>query len=431
VDAKRFVGVASVIAAAAIVIAGAGATARPAKVELSTKAGVAKYLRSIGMNPRGVVIQRGLRNYAGPNCPGRRWTCTRSTRVFQIAKAGGTNKSECTPSVAVPSEEEPGCVIEQHNTDGNNDARCIQETNELPAVQDCMILQTNVNGNNRATVVQKVDQNNDPNQSSSQSSRIDQQNLAGDNDAKVTQDAGQKTGEGASQQQSNNQLSCVKQHPPTTFVNACVDDALTGIPTGNDMSDVNQSIAQDAHGAELTLSQTQNSFVTGHVFQDTSGKATNHNDQHEHQTEVGAALQTQFGPLSCCTDQGTNPADKFHINQHAVQQASSDTADQFEEIIGQCTTTGECHAEQNAVQDGTSQHNDCRGTDCSIGIVCASVSDESEVVGCTPCTPIVSEGVFCQPPCSEICLEAVRTTRAHATPRVNIARLLRSTRAFR
>ena len=36
---------------------------------LSTRAGVARYLRAIGLDPRGVVIQRSARNYAGPKLP--------------------------------------------------------------------------------------------------------------------------------------------------------------------------------------------------------------------------------------------------------------------------------------------------------------------------------------------------------------------------
>jgi hypothetical protein len=64
--------------------------------DFSTIAGAKAYFRSIGVNARGVVIQRGARNYAGPRCPGRRWTCTGTTHaVVQIATAGGTNRFLC------------------------------------------------------------------------------------------------------------------------------------------------------------------------------------------------------------------------------------------------------------------------------------------------------------------------------------------------
>jgi hypothetical protein len=40
---------------------------------LRTRAGAARYLRAIGVNPHHFVIQRGVRNYAGANCPGKGW----------------------------------------------------------------------------------------------------------------------------------------------------------------------------------------------------------------------------------------------------------------------------------------------------------------------------------------------------------------------
>src|SRR3954453_12979236 len=41
-------------------------------VDVSTRAAVIHYLRSIHVRAKGVVIQRGLRNYAGAHCPGTR-----------------------------------------------------------------------------------------------------------------------------------------------------------------------------------------------------------------------------------------------------------------------------------------------------------------------------------------------------------------------
>ena len=53
--------------------------------DLSTRGAVMKYVRSLGVDPTGLVIQRGARNYAGPNCPGPNWNCTRASKVVQIA----------------------------------------------------------------------------------------------------------------------------------------------------------------------------------------------------------------------------------------------------------------------------------------------------------------------------------------------------------
>src|SRR4051794_18255650 len=144
VHPKRLLGFVGVIVAGTILItsAGAGTSAIP-KVDLSTKAGVAKYLKSIGVNPKGVVIQRGLRNYAGPSCPGARWHCTRAKHVFQIAAAGGNNKVECTNTAysGGPGIDQD-CEVTQNNTNGNNDATCREDLTQSPtAVQNCEITQ--------------------------------------------------------------------------------------------------------------------------------------------------------------------------------------------------------------------------------------------------------------------------------------------------
>jgi hypothetical protein len=46
------------------------------QADFSTLGGIKSYLRAAGVDPRSVVIQRGPKNYAGPNCPGPSWICT-------------------------------------------------------------------------------------------------------------------------------------------------------------------------------------------------------------------------------------------------------------------------------------------------------------------------------------------------------------------
>src|SRR5215213_6741936 len=88
---KRLLGMVGALCAVAVLTgsvgAGAARTTTKHAINLSTNAGVKQYLRSLGISPRGVVIQRGARNYAGPNCPGKGWNCTRSHKVVQIAAA--------------------------------------------------------------------------------------------------------------------------------------------------------------------------------------------------------------------------------------------------------------------------------------------------------------------------------------------------------
>src|SRR5437764_15367760 len=91
---KRF-GVLAAVVFAAVSVSGAwGGTV---KIDLSTRAGVTQYLVAHGIDPTGVVIQRGARNYAGPTCPGKGWTCTRAARVVQIS-SGSSNQFQCSAS---------------------------------------------------------------------------------------------------------------------------------------------------------------------------------------------------------------------------------------------------------------------------------------------------------------------------------------------
>src|SRR6476620_5155079 len=87
------------IAAVALVSASGAATAKAQKVtkiNVSTRAAVVHYLRSIHVNTKGAVIQRGARNYAGARCPGQGWTCASTKHtVVQIAKRGGQNRFAC------------------------------------------------------------------------------------------------------------------------------------------------------------------------------------------------------------------------------------------------------------------------------------------------------------------------------------------------
>ena len=69
------------LAVAAMITAGAGARTDRGEVvvptiNVSTNAGLAKFLSAHGIDMKGLVIQRGAHNYAGPSCPGVRWTCT-------------------------------------------------------------------------------------------------------------------------------------------------------------------------------------------------------------------------------------------------------------------------------------------------------------------------------------------------------------------
>jgi hypothetical protein len=117
---------------------------------LRTRAGAARYLRSIGLNASHLVIQRGIRNYAGANCPGKGWSCTSTAHpVVQIASAGGSNTFQCaTASCAVVQATTAAPASPKPAT---NKATCVKTTGPT---QDCVINQTSPTANNVAIVVE-------------------------------------------------------------------------------------------------------------------------------------------------------------------------------------------------------------------------------------------------------------------------------------
>ena len=140
---------------------------------LSTRAGVVRYLRAIGLDPRGLVIQRGARNYAGPNCPGAGWACASTAHpVVQIAAAGGKNTYLCTSGSCA--------VVQATNTTRSltgaaaiNKATCIKTTG---LGQSCSISQnsTSANTNNEAVVYENEDKGSGLNQTASATAQITQ-----------------------------------------------------------------------------------------------------------------------------------------------------------------------------------------------------------------------------------------------------------------
>ena len=159
------------VAIAATVLAsasGAGATkvAKSSAIDVSTRAAVIDYLRSIHVDPRGVVIQRGVRNYAGSHCPGRGWSCTSTAHpVVQVAGAGGKNTFSCsTPSCAVVQFARAAAA--------DNTAKCIKI---LTLTQSCTINQSSASANNVAVVYEAEVGALAPTQTASQTASITQQ----------------------------------------------------------------------------------------------------------------------------------------------------------------------------------------------------------------------------------------------------------------
>lgn len=266
------------LASAAVLTSSAGAVSQgSAGANLSTRAGVVQYLASLGVDARGIVVQRGSHNYAGPNCPGKAWTCTTATRVLQIANGddsnsrgrdgggddhggggggdgdgdgGNHNTFVCASNSGPGSSSGHGdCTIVQLSTSGgDNVARCFEQSRDASATQSCSITQDNNTGDNRIFIVQQVDANNGPTQFASQYGGTSQTNSTGRNDVQISQDIQQSlnkkdTDPSGTQKQDGHQAASVTQQSDT----------------GNNLAIVNQSLALSADAKKgTTLSQLQN-----------------------------------------------------------------------------------------------------------------------------------------------------------------------------
>jgi len=456
----KLFGVVAALALAAVFVSSAGAGVE--RTDLSTRAGVTKYLVAHGIDPTGIVIQRGTRNYAGPSCPGKGWTCTRASRVVQISSGSG-NQFQCTPSSGSPVLPPNTCTIVQMSASGTNDARCMERSNDPSAAQSCVIQQQNSTGDNRADIQQFVAVGDSPATDVSQNASVDQTNGSGSNSAHVAQDLNQSSkspGTGGAQSQEGHQSVTVTQ----------------SADTGNNSSDVNQSLAQSAitSAGPDNLSQTQNALdngpntdaavdqtttlgrneshlnqsndlkafskkagnvsqtqgstnggLNGHVDQSSSGLSLAFASQDEKQkldADKSTSLsQTQTGPSWCCSVQVSNPNDRFMISQRS-QQFADEGADQSNAVVGTCDTSGGCSVDQRIQQGNTTTTNSCTDSFCNEGIVCEEGS----------CAPCGSEESSCPPPpeecddCScEICFAgpSARRPAAYAPVRAILRRM--------
>jgi hypothetical protein len=402
------------LAATAVIVSSAAAHTQRAGlpgIDVSTRAGVVAYLKSLRIDTKGIVIQRNKLNYAGPNCPGVGWTCTTAKRVVQLTYAGNDSRFECTPSSGGSATSPGACTIIQVSSGGTNNARCSEATNEASASQSCVIFQTNTTGDNFLDIQQRVDANGGAAQDATQYAGIVQQNGSGSNQAQIHQDLKQSTkdtGPGGAQTQNGHQGVSVTQHTDTGDNIAHVDQSLAqdakatgptvaqnqntggsdpntnaGITqtsnTGRNDAQLNQSNDLDAMASKASSgSQTQGSpsgGLNGFFSQDSAGVSTIHGTQREHQDlkidgkpAPGAVTQTQYGPAHYDPDQGSNPNDRYDLSQSSEQRASNPTL-QDDKLFTICHTTGICTADQRIQQQGTNQKNSCSASSCDFGLI--------------------------------------------------------------
>lgn len=255
----------AIVGAVALVSASGAATTKASRglqINVSTRAAVIHYLRAIHVNPSGVVIQRGARNYAGANCPGKRWACTTTAHpVVQVATAGGRNTFACSTS---------NCAVVQVATAAakTNKAACVKPTG---LTQSCTINQSSATGDNLAVVFEAAGKTTAPTQTASYT-------------ASITQKA---TGA------SNSNTACVHQAinidgstnakmgmPVNVALEAHQSIAITQDATGSggNFAQSGADIRGTCTGGAVTQSQTLTSTVTG------SGQIT----QNENAADNGA-----------------------------------------------------------------------------------------------------------------------------------------------
>jgi hypothetical protein len=214
---------------------------------LSSVSGAMRYLRAIGLNPNRVVIQQGARNYAGPSCPGARWTCASTAHpIVQIAAPGGTNRFRCVTA---------SCVVVQATTAAatTNTAKCIRTTG---ITQSCSISQTSATADNVAIVVEIATKMAGLTQNASSTAQITQQatGSSNSNTACVYQSVN-----------IDGSPTATKGKPVTVTLNAHQSISITqdSAAGGNAVQNATPAGACDAPGSLLTQAQTLTSRATG------------------------------------------------------------------------------------------------------------------------------------------------------------------------
>jgi hypothetical protein len=330
--------------------------------EFSTIAGAKAYFRSIGVNPRGVVIQRGARNYAGPTCPGRRWTCTETTHpVVQIAAAGGRNRFLCrTARCAVVQLTRRAATTRLSlaaPAAKPNKAVCIKTTG---LTQSCSINQSSATASNTAVVYENAGKVSGLTQTASYSASITQQATGSSNtntacvfqattidgstvakrgmpvtvtleshqSVNITQDS---TGGGNSAQHSASSSGSCGSAPLTQT------QTLSSTATGSGAITQNQNVADNGPNVVLDIEQNQGAGFLGvaHGPNDVDFTQTNSLTAIAN-TPVGPVNQTQSsstGGIQAMVNQDSRDVSTANANQQETQ---------CEDAFAQSTTPATC-----------------------------------------------------------------------------------------
>lgn len=352
-------------------------------IDLSTVPKIKKYLRSLGVSTKGIVVQRGARNYAGPNCPSIAWNCTAARGVVVQLTEDGENTFECSPS----SDTGPSsCEVFQTTTDGSNHATCRESSGANPVTLTCDVTQANVNGDNHVTIDQNVDQRGGATQTATVLADLNQDNVSGDNHASLSQSISQFTSDVASLMQSQDAVFSADVFQDTdsggnNFLQqgqrlhqsgrASGSSSVLQMQTADHFGQVDQEVGEDI-GEGFTV------FAVGMLQADgEEGFSKAHAVQFERQSLKGPGEQIQIGPMNCCgagSQAGSLEQTLFTIEQDSAQNASQGGAEQESDLFGSCFSTGTCSIHHNARndEDRITVHESVDGTPLFVTTNCES-----------------------------------------------------------
>jgi len=389
-----------------------------------------------------LLVQTGKRNYAGPRCPGKGWTCTTARRVLQ---SGDDNRFECGPQSSVVTGSSSGgiqtCVVVQNNPGGRNRATCSESTHEATAVQVCTITQT---GSSNSASVDQVVTSHGNTVSTSQTATVTQNGATdankltlhqhvgqtpggssadgvqqdawqradviqaasggGTNSADIGQDARQHAVGGGIQLQNTMPSPLGDCYAPTapTSPNICAN-VSQATNSGDNDADLSQGIIQKAqtNAAATQLQGSLNGGVDGRIHQETgpSGHNIDQAVQEKSQQVDGAAgsTQTQHDPMFCCgagsQAGGTNNSET--IDQESTQKASERGATQTADLIGESLTpNGTCTVTQQATNNADTATNSDTLSPCpflQLETSCTNGHDGDVIFGsCTASDPVTT-----------------------------------------
>jgi hypothetical protein len=314
--------VAMIIGVALVSASGAATTKTQnvTKINVSTRTAVVHYLRSIHVNAKHAVIQRGLRNYAGAHCPGTRWACASTKHtVVQITKQSGQNRFVCRSSKCVVVQISgvshgvylSGRISTAAPNKGGNSGYCVKTGSGTLSGggQTCSIMQTaTASGANTAGIYEVTAKVSGLVQTVQFAATIKQTASSGNNTACVTQGISQT----ASTTNTNGKSTNVTLEATQTIV--IRQDSASG-----NNSAVNGANPTTGTCSSQTLSQSQNqtSIVTA-----TGDITQNMNPTPNGVTDGNASLDIEQNQAPRGVGTGTNSA---NFSQATNQQAVANT----------------------------------------------------------------------------------------------------------